>query len=280
MTFKNQLSKFIQRFEWAKLLDTFIERFVSLIITLIILYIVKKIGERLISKAFSSYGKKGEFSSSRVETLHRLTQNTFQYTLYFFFLYAILSIMGVPVGSLIAGAGIAGVAIGLGAQGFINDLLTGIFIIIERQIDVGDHVIIDEIEGHVQSIGLRTTQVKSANGTLHYIPNREILIVSNLSRENMLALIKIRVSPDTDMSLANQIIAQVNEEMLPHYPEIQEEPTNLGLIDLGNGNLALKIAIYTLSGSQLKIQADFLEAYVESLTKAGITLPQSPISLQ
>lgn len=272
--------KITQHFDWPKIIDLIISRSISLILTIIVIYIIKNIGTRLIKRMFNSYRLKSEYSANRVETLHRLTQNAFQYTLYFFFLYAILSILGVPVGSLIAGAGIAGIAIGLGAQGFINDLLTGFFIILERQIDVGDHIIIDNIEGTVQSIGLRTTQIKSANGTLHYIPNGQILIVSNLSRENMLALINLRVKPGTDIKVVNQIIQTVNQELTPHYPEIKDGPTNLGLVDLGNGNLAVKIVIYTLSGSQLKIQADFLEAYISALTKAGIELPQSPLTLQ
>lgn len=275
---KHNFMNFWHSIDWDKLIDLFISRGFSLILTIIIIYVIKFIGTRIIRRTFNNYRLKEEFSSNRIETLHKLTQNAFQYTLYFFFIYALLSILGVPVGSLIAGAGIAGIAIGLGAQGFINDLLTGFFIILERQIDVGDHVIIDTIEGTVQSIGLRTTQIKSSDGTLHYIPNGQILIVSNLSRENMLALIKLRIKPGTDMQKVNQLILAVDKQLTPNYPEIKDGPHNLGLTDLGNGNLALKIAIYTTSGNQLKVQADFLEAYIDALTKAGIELPQSNIS--
>lgn len=274
---KHNLLNYWNEIDWDFIIDQLITRGVSLVIIIIAIYAIKIIGTKIISRMFNNYRLKEEFSSNRLETLHKLTQNAFQYTLYFFFIYALLSIIGVPVGSLIAGAGIAGIAIGLGAQGFINDLLTGFFIILERQIDVGDHVIIDKIEGYVQSIGLRTTQVKSADGTLHYIPNGQILIVSNLSRENMLALIKLRIKPGTDMKLVNQLISDVDLKIVGNYPEIADGPHNLGLIDLGNGNLAVKIAIYTASGSQLKIQAEFLEAYISALTSAGIELPQPAI---
>ncbi|MFU1842160.1 mechanosensitive ion channel family protein, partial [Enterococcus faecium] len=86
-------------------------------------------------RTYANYSKKQHFSESRLKTLHTLIINAFQYTLFFFFIYSLLTIVGVPVGSLLAGAGIAGVAIGLGAQGFMNDLITGFFIILEQQMD-------------------------------------------------------------------------------------------------------------------------------------------------
>ena len=275
----SNLKKIWQTIDWDKFISLTLSKGFSLILALFIIGVIMRVGIRLIKKGFANYKKRDIYSASRVDTLEKLTTNAYQYTLYFVLLYTILSIFGVPVASLIAGAGIAGIAIGLGAQGFINDLLTGFFIILERQIDVGDHVIIGEIEGFVQSVGLRTTQVKGADGTLHYIPNGQITIVSNLSRENMLALIKLRIKPDTDVQKVSDIISEVNEKLLPRYPEIKEGPLNKGLVDLGNGNFAIKIIIYTLNGSQFTVQADFLEAYLEALTEAGIELPQSPLPL-
>lgn len=94
-------------------------------------------GKYLIDKSFNQYSKKAILNQSRLKTLHSLLNTIFHYTLGFFFIYAILSAIGVPIGSLLAGAGIAGVAIGLGAQGFMSDVITGFFIIMEQQMDVG-----------------------------------------------------------------------------------------------------------------------------------------------
>ncbi|WP_153053294.1 mechanosensitive ion channel family protein, partial [Streptococcus suis] len=76
----------------------------------------------------------------RQKTISRLVESILNYLLYFILIYCILSILGLPVSSLLAGAGIAGVAVGLGAQGFLSDLVNGFFILIERQFDVGDVV--------------------------------------------------------------------------------------------------------------------------------------------
>ena len=100
----------------------------------------------------------------RQKTISRLLENVFNYTLYFFLLYCILSILGLPVSSLLAGAGIAGVAIGMGAQGFLSDVINGFFILFERQLDVGDEVVLTNgpitVSGKVVSVGIRTTQLR------------------------------------------------------------------------------------------------------------------------
>ena len=102
---------------------------------------------------------------SRQNTIVKLLQNSLNYSLYFILVYSILAIIGVPISSLLAGAGIAGLAIGLGAQGFLTDLVNGVFILIERQYDVGDTVIIQNITGVVTNLGIRTTQLLQLDGT-------------------------------------------------------------------------------------------------------------------
>ncbi len=113
----------------------------------------------------------------------------------FFYFYAILSILGIPVSTLLASAGIVSVALGLGAQGFVTDIVTGFFILLEQQFSVGDVVKINTITGKIHAVGLRTTQVISDDGTLNFIPNRSITVVSNMSRNNMQAVIDIRLDP-------------------------------------------------------------------------------------
>lgn len=267
-------SRYWQSINWDSILSSLISKGISLGISLIILLIIKKAGTALIEKGFKKYHNNPAYSTNRIETLQKLTHNTFIYLLYFILAYTLLTIVGVPVSSLIAGAGIAGIAIGLGAQGFINDLLTGFFIILERQMDVGDYVQIDNYEGTVLAVGLRTTQIKGPDGTVHFIPNRQILIVSNKSRSDMRALIQIHLKPSTDIEKVSQIIQTTNQKLLPAYPEITTSPVLLGLSDLGNGQVVFKVMMYTLNGAQFKVQADFLAAYMQALTEEGIEIPQ------
>ncbi|APB31430.1 mechanosensitive ion channel family protein [Vagococcus teuberi] len=273
------INRFFNQLDWNKIIASVINQAILIFVVIILLTITRKILLKLIDKSFTNK-KKDNYSENRMHTLRTLTKNAVQYTLFFIGIYSILTILGVPVGSLIAGAGIAGVAIGLGAQGFINDVLTGFFIIYERQLDVGDHVVIDNIEGIVNDIGLRTTQIKSFNGTMNYIPNRQILIVSNLSRGNQLVVVDIRVDPTDDIDRIMDIMKSINKKQIINITDIRSEPTIVGLVDLGSGNFAIRSNVYAISGSQFGVKTQMMTAYIEALTKAGIKLPTTPINLK
>ncbi|MBO0431405.1 mechanosensitive ion channel family protein [Enterococcus sp. DIV0660C] len=276
----NAFQRFWNEIDWDEILATFIEKTLYLIFLVILFSVLSKIGKYLLDKSFSQYSKKASLNESRLKTLHSLLHTIFHYTLGFFFIYALLSVIGVPIGSLLAGAGIAGVAIGLGAQGFMNDMITGFFIIMEQQMDVGDYIQLANlsIEGTVVSVGIRTLQLKATDGTVHYIPNRNITTISNLSRANMLVRLDIRIVPEEGYDKIQAVIQQVNQHLAEKYQnELQTEPTIFGLVDLGNSNFAIRTICYALNGKQYVLKEEFLSAYVQALTKAGFTIPNTPV---
>ncbi|MDA3972440.1 mechanosensitive ion channel family protein [Enterococcus thailandicus] len=276
----NAFQRFWNEIDWDAILATFIEKTLYLIFLVILFSVLSKIGKYLLDKSFSQYSKKASLNESRLKTLHSLLHTIFHYTLGFFFIYALLSVIGVPIGSLLAGAGIAGVAIGLGAQGFMNDMITGFFIIMEQQMDVGDYIQLANlsIEGTVVSVGIRTLQLKATDGTVHYIPNRNITTISNLSRANMLVRLDIRIVPEEGYEKIQAVIQQVNQQLAEKYQnELQTEPTIFGLVDLGNSNFAIRTICYALNGKQYVLKEEFLSAYVQALTTAGFTIPNTPV---
>lgn len=241
----------------------------QLVILTLIFAIIKRIGDNFIPHLF----ERKDNANGRLQTIKTLVHNAFAYVMIFFYLYGFLSILGVPVGTLIAGAGIFSLAIGFGAQGFVKDIINGFFILMEEQFDVGDSVTIGNISGTISAMGLRTTQVRSADGTLNFIPNRSIAIVSNHSRNDMRVLINLHLFPDTNLETVTKLIQNVNMTLKPQHPEIKSGPDILGLKDLGNGELAFQILMYVKNGTQGDIQSTFLQAYLAKLTSAGITLP-------
>ena len=274
------LQRFWNNINWDAIVATLIEKSLSILFLTFLFFIIQRIGKYLIDRTYANYSKKQHFSESRLKTLHTLIINAFQYTLFFFFIYSLLTIVGVPVGSLLAGAGIAGVAIGLGAQGFMNDLITGFFIILEQQMDVGDYIrlLALNIEGTVTSVGLRTTQIKAVDGTVHFIPNRNITTISNLSRANMQVLIDVRINPEEGYEKICEVITEVNETLKEKYIEsIQTGPDIFGMVDLGNGNFAVRTTMYVLNGKQFAVKEEFLAQYIKALTEAGFTIPNTPI---
>ena len=274
------LQRFWNNINWDAIVATLIEKSLSILFLIFLFFIIQRIGKYLIDRTYANYSKKQHFSESRLKTLHTLIINAFQYTLFFFFIYSLLTIVGVTVGSLLAGAGIAGVAIGLGAQGFMNDLITGFFIILEQQMDVGDYIrlLALNIEGTVTSVGLRTTQIKAVDGTVHFIPNRNITTISNLSRANMQVLIDVRINPEEGYEKICEVITEVNETLKEKYIEsIQTGPDIFGMVDLGNGNFAVRTTMYVLNGKQFAVKEEFLAQYIKALTEAGFTIPNTPI---
>ncbi|WP_269798305.1 mechanosensitive ion channel domain-containing protein [Streptococcus sp. SM5] len=181
------IQNYIDKLNISSILEELFSKLVSLVLLFIVFYIVKIIFHQVVKRVVKPSLKFSQKDEARQKTISRLIENILNYTLYFFLLYFVLSTLGLPVSSLLAGAGIAGVAIGMGAQGFLSDVVNGFFILFERQLDVGDQVEFTNgpitISGKVVSVGIRTTQLRSEDGVLHFVPNRSITVVSNFSRK-------------------------------------------------------------------------------------------------
>ena len=275
---KNIFSRYVSQFDWTKIMDELVSKLISLAILFVLFFLAKKLLHSLVKRILKpSLNYVGQ-DEARKNTILRLVESLLNYCLYFILIYWILSILGLPVSSLLAGAGIAGVAIGLGAQGFLSDLVNGFFILLERQIDVGDTVRLTNgpitIAGTVSSVGIRTTQVRDADGTLHYVPNRNIMVVSNLSRGNQRVLIDMPISAQTDLDKIYQIFQQVNDEQAQKHPEILDGPTILGpQSEKGTGRYSFRVAMMVQSGSQVAIYHLYYKLYHDALLQNGIEIP-------
>lgn len=262
---------------WTEIISLIMTKAIFLLLTLLLFFLIKKIITFLMKRTFERKRNKMDFSSSRRSTIYKMLENAFSYTLAFFFIYTVLSILGIPISTLIASAGIAGLAIGLGAQTFINDIVNGFFILLENQFDVGDSVTIGDFSGKVVSIGLRSTQLQGFNGTHHFLPNHTIDVISNNSRNDMRAMIEITLPADTDFEHVRQILESVNNQLVPNFPEIVSGPSYSGPHNTANGLLTLKVVFYTLNGQQFNVHDHFLAKYLDVLGENGITLPKQSI---
>jgi small-conductance mechanosensitive channel len=122
--------------------------------------------------------------AERARTIGTVFSSTFNAAIWIIAFGMILGEFGFNLGPVIASAGVIGVALGLGAQTLVRDILSGIFMLIEDQYGVGDEVEIEAVEGHVERVGLRITQVRDPHNVLWYIRNGEILVVGNKSQKN------------------------------------------------------------------------------------------------
>ncbi|HEN0444978.1 TPA: mechanosensitive ion channel family protein [Streptococcus agalactiae] len=267
------LEKFIDHLNVEEVLFTFFTKLISILLLIIAFVIVRQVINYLFEKTVNRSLAFSRQKVARQKTLAKLSHNVLNYTLYFFLFYWILSILGVPISSLLAGAGIAGVAIGLGAQGFLSDVVNGFFILLENQFDVGDIINVGTVSGTVTNVGIRTTQIHDFDGTLHFIPNRNITIVSNKSRSNMRAQIDIPLFVHTNLDQISDIVTKINEEYVSKHPAIVGEPTVFGPTTNANGQFVYRINIFTQNGSQFDIYAEFYKLYQKAILEEGIDLP-------
>ncbi|HEN2788566.1 TPA: mechanosensitive ion channel family protein [Streptococcus agalactiae] len=267
------LEKFIDHLNVEEVLFTFFTKLISILLLIIAFVIVRQVINYLFEKTVNRSLAFSRQKVARQKTLAKLSHNVLNYTLYFFLFYWILSILGVPISSLLAGAGIAGVAIGLGAQGFLSDVVNGFFILLENQFDVGDIINVGTVSGTVTNVGIRTTQIHDFDGTLHFIPNRNITIVSNKSRSNMRAQIDIPLFVHTNLDQISDIVTKINEEYVSKHPAIVGEPTVFGPTTNANGQFVYRINIFTQNGAQFDIYAEFYKLYQRAILEEGIDLP-------
>ncbi|WP_353047769.1 mechanosensitive ion channel family protein [Planococcus sp. ISL-109] len=240
---------------------------------LIAFAVVRTIGKKLIDRSFDKLIGKGDITRGRALTLRALSENVFSYALIFILVATLFSIFGLSVASLIAGAGIVGLAIGFGAQGLVSDVVTGFFLLLEKQIDVNDYVTVGTIGGIVESVGLRTTQIRSFDGTLNYIPNRDITTVSNHSRGNMQALVDIGVSYDDNVDEAIAVMQTACENMVMEEGIIVEGPNVIGVQALGTSDVTLRIIAKAKNGEQWAVERELRKTIKEALDANGIEIP-------
>ena len=269
----NIISKYIERLQVEEIAVDIISKIVSLLLLLTVFLIAKRVLNFIFTHAIAKSISLSRQTEARKKTIVKLLHNIMSYTLYFFFISWVLSILGVPVSSLLAGAGLAGVALGLGAQGFLTDVVNGFFILLENQFEVGDSVVIGSVEGNISSVGIRTTQIRGFDGTLHFIPNRNITVVSNKSRGDMRVQIDIPIYAHTDLEKVSNIIKTINKEQLPDFPEIVGSPTILGPRTNSTAQLVFRVDIFVQNGKQNYIYSNFYRLYQEALLENDISLP-------
>lgn len=265
----------VSSFDWQVIRTQLMTITIRLLFVLVVFYILRKASIWAIDLFFKNRLQK----TGRYETVYRVTFNIFDAVYYFFLIYTVLEIFNFPVGTLLASAGVVGLAISLGAQGFVSDLVNGFTMLFEKQIEIGDEVTLDDITGDVLNISLRTTEVKDFDGTVHFIPNREISIISNRSKTDMRALINVRLYPDTDIEKVRQIITQTNERHIPQFPEITVPPTDILFSSNTKNQLTLRVVMFTEAGEQYEVMFKFYEFYVKELTANGINLPYTDVEL-
>ncbi|WP_099092767.1 mechanosensitive ion channel family protein [Bacillus weihaiensis] len=264
---------FLENIDWSQLATDAGLIILQLIGIFIAFLIVKAIANKIIKRMFERLQQRENVTAGRALTLQSLTLNIVSYVLAFIFIVMIFEIFDYSVSGLIAGAGVVGLAIGFGAQGLVSDVVTGFFLLLEKQIDVEDYVTVAGFNGIVEQVGLRTTQIRGFDGTLHYVPNREITNVSNHSRGNMRALVDIGISYDDNIDQAIAVLQDACTKLAAKEPSIIEGPDVVGVQALGASDVVIRVIAKTENMQQWAVERKLRQSMKEALDANGIEIP-------
>ncbi|GAA4758834.1 mechanosensitive ion channel family protein [Actinomycetospora chibensis] len=187
----------------------------------------------------------------------------------------VLGQFGVNLAPVLASAGVLGLAIGFGAQNLVKDFLSGIFMLLEDQYGVGDHVDLGDAIGTIERVGLRTTTVRDVTGMVWYVRNGTIERVGNGSQDHAVAVVDVPLALDTDITRAaataeEAAAAGIDEH--GHGPDVLQRPQVLGVESLSSSGMTLRLTAMTRPGRQWAVQRSMTEHVVAALRADDVVL--------
>ena len=246
-----------------------------LIVCALFLWAVKLV-TRLIRRAVDD-GNDGVTTDAerRAETLGAVLMNAAWVVVVVFFLLMAMEELGINIAPLLAGAGIAGLAIGFGGQALVKDVITGFFMLMENQYGVGDIISVDDAHtGEVEKMTLRITVLRDSEGRAHFIPNGTITRVVVLSKSYAKALVDIGVSYEADIDQAMAELRAIGEQLAKDWPDRVTEPTQVqGVQALGDSAVTLRTLTRTAPGKQWEVARELRRRVFNAFKEKGIEIP-------
>ena len=222
-----------------------------------------RLGARLARRSIESLGARtarretSERASQRGTTLGAVSASAVRVVVWTIGLLAALSEVGINLGPLLAGASIVGVALGFGAQSLVRDVLSGFFILVEDQYGLGDNVTIGEVSGVVEEVNLRLTRVRSADGTVWFVPNGEIRKVGNSALGSATVTVDIGVPRDCEVTAVTEAVGEELAHLQERpgwkpYPEF-EGAELLGVESVSHDSYTLRVTARARPGDRFAV---------------------------
>ena len=248
----------------------------AMIAIILIVYFISKRLRAVISKKIGDDKKE---LRRRTYTFNSVISNLIIVLTIFIGGLILLDMLGISITPIIAGAGIIGIVVGLGAQSLIKDLINGSFILIEQWFQINDIVSVGNITGTVERISLRTTVLRDLDGVVHFIPNSEIKILSNKTQKWARAVVEIGVHYKENTDRVLQVLDTVFDEMVDdkkYKKFLLENPTVLGdggVNSLGDSAVTFKIICKVTPDEQWTIERQLRKRIKDKFDEVGIEIP-------
>lgn len=212
----------------------------------------------------------------RIRTLQRIIVRVMGAVIVLIAALMALDKFGVNIGPAIAGLGVAGIAVGLGAQTLVHDWLAGIFIILENQYNVGDVIEVAGVAGVVEQFSLRRTTLRDLSGVVHSVPNGQITVASNMTRSWARVNLNVEVAYDTDIEHATSVVNAIGQELRAEEEwgaKMLESPTVARVDNLGESGVELKILAQVLPAQQWAVTGELRKRILARFAREGIEIP-------
>ena len=243
---------------------------VAHILTLILMIAIVWLVYTIIELILGLVGRRSDHAA----TVTTLVASTLKYIAVIIVIVWGFAILGVNTTAVLAGIGIIGLIIGFGAQSLIEDIITGLFVIFERQYEIGDIIILGDFRGTVRSIGVRTTTIEDAGGNLKIVNNSDIRNLQNRSKNASKAICEVSVAYDTDIPRMEEILAEALPEMYEDHRDLYlEAPKYLGIDELGDSGIKLKIIAPTTEANVFAARRQLNRDVRVLFSETGIEIP-------
>ena len=230
-----------------------VPRIVGVLIIAFILTRLLKVASRHISDLSRNDRLPSALRAQQIRTVSGVVYSVGVFVVMFLAALQILPLLGINMGPLLASAGIAGVAIGFGAQTLVRDFINGFFILVENQYDIGDVIKIAGVQGSVELMTLRRTVLRDADGTVHNVPSGQITVVSNLTRDWTQLALQISVAYNTDSDKVIKVLQEIGDEITgdPEFgPMIVDKPQVPGIDKVSGDEVDYLMLVKTRPGMQ------------------------------
>ena len=261
--------------EW--LVQHGIKILIILIIGVILWFLIRQLIPPLVNRTVEkSKGESKKGLEKRTNTLVGVLTGAGRIIIVVVVILMVLTEIGVPVGPMLAGFGIAGVAVGFGAQYLVRDLIAGIFILWENQYRVGDVATVGGVTGLVEDVTLRKTVLRDLDGIVHHVPNGEIKVASNYSRHFSRVNLDVPVSYGTDLDHAMDVINRVGEELAADEnwrDRLITTPKALRINKFGDSGIDIKITCDVKPSEQWATMGELRLRLKKVFDAEGIEIP-------
>ncbi|MGE6459211.1 mechanosensitive ion channel family protein, partial [Klebsiella quasipneumoniae] len=218
----------------------------------------------------------------RIETSLRLIRFVSRLVVWALAVTISLSILGISVAPILTTAGVSGIAVGFAAQSLIKDYFSGLVLLLEGQLRIGDIVDIGGVAGQVEEMTLRYVRLRQLNGDVVYVPNGAITNLTNKTTDYSMAVIDVGVAYRENLQEALNVMESVARELASETTwstRILAEPEVFGVETLGDSSVILRLRLKVLPGEQWSIRREYLHRIKQRFDELGIEIPYPHLTL-